>query len=427
MRTDTSIASYVRLNDLLIDVLTRAGLPLEHVGWLAVLLGAIIVFVAMAFLSKLLNYLFTTSLHRFSGRTQTNFDDHLVEYKVPRYVARIIPLMVAYRLTPLVLAEFPEWVGPLENLFNISFIILFIRIIKAVMRAGRDTLQDNPTYRDKPLDSYLQVAALIMYLIAGVLIFSLLTGKSVMVFLTAMGAASAVLLLIFKDTIMGFVASIQISANDMVRVGDWITMAKYGADGDVEEINLTTVKVANFDKTITTIPTYALISDSFQNWRGMQESGGRRIKRSILIKVSSIRYLSEAELDALRGVQLISAYIEERRAEIKRSNEERGVNSTSPVNGRRITNVGLYRKYVDLYLAQHPGIHQSMTRMVRQLAPHEHGLPLELYCFTNTTEWLEYERIMADIFDHLLAAHVFFHLVVFERPAADDMRNMGKP
>ena len=290
-----------------------------------------------------------------------------------------------------------------------------------------DTLSDSPSYRDKPLDSYVQVAMLVLYFVAGILIFSLLTGRSVLTFLTAMGAASAVLLLIFRDTILGFVASIQISTNDMLRVGDWITMPKFGADGDVIEINLTTVKVANWDMTITTIPTYALISDSFQNWRGMQESGGRRIKRSILIKINSIRYLDEAEIKELERIQLLKPYIEKMREELRVYNAANNVDNSVMVNGRNLTNVGLFRKYVDLYLEHHDQIHRNMTRMVRQQPPNELGLPIELYCFTKTTKWEAYEIIMADIFDHLLASTKYFHVVVFEKPAADDMRNMGKP
>ncbi|MBK7383151.1 MAG: mechanosensitive ion channel [Flavobacteriales bacterium] len=427
MPVTRTLLSYSHFIDAVGRLLERTGLDPEHIVRVSTLIGIATVFMVMGLLSKGLTYVIAVGLKRFARRTITQFDDHLLGSKVHRYVARVIPLILSYHLIPVVFSDHPEMVVPVERLFNIFFIVLFIRIVRAFMRAGRDTLKDNPTYRDKPLDSYLQIITLVMYLIAAILIFSQLTGKSAWAFLTAMGAASAVLLLIFKDTILGFVASIQISANDMLRLGDWITVDKYGADGDVTEINLTTVKVTNFDKTITTIPTYALIADSFQNWRGMQESGGRRIKRAILIKVSSIRYLSEGELDELRRIQLLTGFIDERRAEIAKSNAERNVDASMPVNGRRITNVGLYRKYADLYLANHPGIHQHMTRIVRQQAPHEHGLPLELVCFTNTVESLAYEGIMADIFDHLLVAHRYFHLTIFERPAADDMRNMGKP
>lgn len=424
-RMDISILSISNLKDDLELLLQRAGASEELAAWLGLLLFAALMFGLLALLSKVLARVFTEALRRFSVSTHSDFDDHLLDLRVPRYVARFIPLMIGYRFIPWLLHEVPQLIEGTQRIFNIFFIVLLVRIIRAVLLAGRDTLNDLPSYRDKPLNSYVQVGSIVMYIIAGVLVFSLLTGKSVIAFLTAMGAASAVLLLIFKDSILGFVASIQISANDMVRQGDWITMPKYGADGNVTEINLTTVKVENFDMTITTIPTYALIADSFQNWRGMQESGGRRIKRSIQIKVSSIRFLQREEIDALRSIALLAPYIDERAAQIVAYNSERSVDDSMPVNGRRMTNAGLYRKYVDLYLAQHPSIHPSMTRMVRQLPPNEHGLPLELYCFTSTTEWVAYEGIISDIFDHLLAAHRYFKLVVFENPAADDMRSIG--
>lgn len=402
--------------------LVELGANERTASWTALLLGVVLLFSLLVLLSKVLSRVLTQGLKRFASRTSTSFDDHLLKYHAPRYVARIVPLMMSYHLVPVVFREHPEWVPAVERLFNIFFIVLFVRIVRAVLRALRDASKDSPKYSDKPLDSYVQVVMLVMYIMAGILVFSQLTGRSALTFLTAMGAASAVLLLVFKDTIMGFVASIQISANDMVRVGDWITMSKYGADGDVEEINLTTVKVANFDRTITTIPTYALIADSFQNWRGMADSGGRRIKRSIRIKISTIRHLSEAELDAVRRIQLLTPFIDERREEIRLYNAEHKVDKSLLINGRHLTNVGLYRKYIELYIKSHPRIHTGMTRMVRQLAPDERGLPIEVYCFTNDTRWTEYEGIMADIFDHLLSVNEFFHLEVFENPAADDLR-----
>jgi len=408
------------------DLLSAWGVPQEHLAWAGLLLGGALVLTTMVLLSSLLNWGLTVFMPRLAFKTDSRFDDNLVKSRTPRYVARIVPLVLAYNMVPAVLADFPRWVPLGQSLFNIFFILLAIRIVRSVLNALKDTLKLDEAYRGKPLESYAQVISLVLWIIAGVFIFTQITGRSAIGFLTAMGAASAVLLLIFKDTILGFVASIQISANDVVRLGDWITMPKYGADGDVQEINLTTVKVANFDKTITTIPTYALISDSFQNWRGMQDSGGRRIKRSLLIKVSSIRFLDEEEIDALKHITLLKPYIEERSAEIAAYNQERGFDGPMLVNGRRLTNVGLFRHYTDRYLAQHPGIHTGMTRLVRQLAPNEFGLPLELYCFTNTTEWEAYEGIMSDIFDHLFAAHTYFNLVVFESPAADDMRHMGK-
>lgn len=418
--------SYSFVKNELELLLLHLGFSEKVTDILSILLLVVVFFIVLGLLSKLLSWLLTGVLTRFSLSTNSAFDDHLLERRMPRYLGRFIPLLIGYRLIPLLFREWPRLSELVQLSFNIFFIVLIVRILRAGLYAGRDSLNAQPIYRDKPLNSYVQVASIILTIIAGILIFSLLTGKSVMTFLTAMGAASAVFLLIFKDSILGFVASIQISTNDMLRQGDWITMPKYGADGDVEEINLTTVKVANFDKTITTIPTYALISDSFQNWRGMKDSGGRRIKRSILIKVSSIRFMSDKEIDALKTIRLLKPYIEQRSAEIAAWNKERGLDGSMPVNGRRMTNVGLFRHYIDAYLAHHPGVNPDMTRMVRQHAPNEFGLPLELYCFTKTTDWQPYEAVMSDIFDHLLAAHTFFGLVVFERPGSDDMRSLSQ-
>ncbi len=405
--------------------LAGMGVSPAHMAWLGLLTGIILVVVAMGLFAKLLNWIFTVLLHRLSVTTVTELDDNLVKRKTPRYVARIIPLILSYNLIPVVLTDFPQWVPTVERLFNIFFIILAMRILRSVLHASKDTLRSSDTYRGKPLDSYMQVISLVLWIIAGVLVFTQLTGRSALGFLTAMGAASAVLLLIFKDTILGFVASIQISANDLVHLGDWITMTKYGADGNVMEINLTTVKVENFDMTITTIPTYALISDSFQNWRGMQEAGGRRIKRSIRIKVSSIRYLDDAEIDALRGIGLLTDYIDQRREEISQYNAKHEVDKGMLVNGRNLTNIGLFRHYMERYALNYPGVRQDMTRMVRQLPPDELGVPLELYCFASDTRWEAYENLMSDIFDHLLASTGYFGLEVFENPASDDVRHLG--
>ncbi len=408
------------------ELLEAWGVHPRLVDGLAMAMAIVVVLLLMWVLARILHKLIEAGLRRIALRTASKFDDHLLQQHVPRYVSRLLPLIIMYNLIPLVFQDFPWLAVLMERLFHVFFIVLFVRIARAMIKAVRNTLYGLETFNDKPLDSYAQVINLLLFIIAGILIFSQLTGRSALTFLTAMGAASAVLLLIFKDTILGFVASIQISLNDMVRIGDWITMTKYGADGDVLEINLTTVKVMNWDKTVTTIPTYALISDSFQNWRGMQDSGGRRIKRSIRIKISSIRYLDRTEIDELRKIQLIAGYIEERSAEIDRYNQQHQVDRTMPVNGRNMTNIGLFRRYVNNYLIMHPRVHQEMTLMVRQLAGDEHGLPLEIYCFTNTTKWAEYEGIQSDIFDHLLAAIKSFHLQVFEDPAADDVREVGR-
>jgi miniconductance mechanosensitive channel len=249
-------------------------------------------------------------------------------------------------------------------------------------------------------------------------IFSIVTGKEITTFLAAMGALSAVILLIFKDTILGFVASIQLSSNDLIRIGDWITMKQYGADGDVIEINLNSVKIQNFDKTITTIPTYKLISDSFKNWRGMSESDGRRIKRSLLIKGSSIKFLDNQQLQELKKIKLLETVISAKEKEIKIYNSNLDIDNSILVNGRNLTNLGLFRNYIELYLDNTSNINSEMTVMCRQLTPTPHGIPLEIYAFSNNKVWKDYEHIMSDIFDHLLASLNFFHLELFEYPSS---------
>lgn len=363
--------------------------------------------------------------HKITATTKLSFFGYLVKNRFPHYLALSAPLIFVENAIPVVFADFPAFIKPLDNLTEIYMVLMVVWILMSVVKSGVDVLKEKQPFRDKPMESYLQVVQIIFFLFGAVYLFSVLTGKSPGVFFGAMGAASAVLLLMFKDTIMGFVASIQVTTNDMVRIGDWITMPKYGADGDVLEINLTTVKVQNWDKTITTIPTYTLISDSFQNWRGMQNSGGRRIKRSLLIKQNRIRFISDEELPRFKKIQGISAYIDERQAEIQAHNQRIGADRSIPVNGRNITNFGLFRRYVDWYLVNHPGTHKGMLMMVRQLAPTEHGMPLELYAFTNTIKWVEYEPIMADIFDHLIAAVKYFDLEIFELPTGSDILELG--
>lgn len=282
-----------------------------------------------------------------------------------------------------------------------------------------------------PLKGLLQTVKLLASVFTGILLVSLLIDKSPLILLSGLGAISAVLLLVFKDPILGLVAGIQLSANSMLSVGDWLEMPKYGADGDVIEIALTTVKVRNWDKTITTVPTYALISDSFKNWRGMSESGGRRIKRSVFIQMSSIEFLDEQTLTRLHKAELLAPYLEGKLAQIKETNSTSKSDMSILLNGRRLTNVGTFRQYLLSYLESHPSIHKDMTLMVRQLQSTSLGLPIEIYCFTNTTKWGEYENIQADIFDHLLAILSEFKLKVHEAPTGYDFgaftKSLNKP
>src|SRR5690606_15272584 len=281
----------------------------------------------------------------------------------------------------------------------------------------KDYFKTIPNLRDKPIDSYIQVFMIFIWVICVFAGIALITRIPFLNFITGLGAASAIIILIFKDTILGFVASIQVSINDMVRIGDWITFEKYGADGDVIEINLATVKVQNFDKTITTIPTYALISDSFKNWRGMTTSGGRRIKRALYIKQNGVKYLSDTEVENLKSIQLISSYLETRQSDITAHNESNQINKNLLLNGRNLTNLGVFRKYLDSYLKNHSAINKDMTIMVRQLAPTTQGIPLEIYAFSSDKRWANYEYIMADIFDHAIAALPYFDLEIFELPS----------
>ncbi|MFA6687095.1 MAG: mechanosensitive ion channel domain-containing protein [Desulfuromonas sp.] len=292
-----------------------------------------------------------------------------------------------------------------------------------------DALQDiflrKPSMRHFPLRGIIQSIKLITAFLIALLLISILMGKSPLILLSGLGAVSAVMMLVFKDPILGLVAGIQLSANNMLAVDDWLEMPKFGADGDVIDISLTTVKVRNWDKTITTIPTYALISDSFKNWRGMSESGGRRIKRSLSLEISSIRFLTDAEIAALQKSKLLAPYLEEKCEELHLHNSKLEEGLAVPLNTRRLTNVGTLRAYMLAYLENHPRIHQRMTLMVRQLAQGPEGLPMEIYAFTNTTAWAEYEKIQADIFDHFFAILPEFGLRAHESPTGHDLRSLG--
>lgn len=421
---NTTSTTLENFNDWILRLISRMGITgtgqiYVHLGILLALL-LIIIFLIMPLVRKLIN----NALHRWAERSTTKFDDMLIKNKFAWYVTQLIPVIIIYNCIPIIFYNFEDWIPIARTIMDIYSVILVLWIIRALLRTLVDFGRTKDSLKDKPLESYLQVVMIILHIFTGLIIFSLLTGKSVLTFLTAMGAASAILLLVFRDSILGFVASIQVATNDMVRIGDWIQMDKYGADGDVIEITLTTVKVQNWNKTITTIPTYSLISDSFINWRGMHESGGRRIKRPIHVKISSIRYLRDEEIEELKKIKLLEPYIEERQKEIKAYNEANAPHREIPVNGRNLTNVGLFRKYIVLYAEMRPDIKKDMSFMVRQLDPTPTGLPIELYFFTDTTKWVEYEGIMSDIFDHLLAAIKYFDLEVFENPASDDLRSL---
>jgi miniconductance mechanosensitive channel len=350
-------------------------------------------------------------------KTKTKFDDLLVSNKTAKYIAHLIPLLFIYKSVPIILENFVYWESIFGKLVGVYIVLLSLWIIKTVFNALKDYLKQNPTYSDKPIDSYIQVIMIVLWVVGFVIIVSKIFDISTGKMLGTFGAISAIIILIFRDTILGFVASVQVSLNDMVRIGDWITFDKFGADGDVIEINLATVKVRNFDNTTTTIPTYSMISDSFRNWRGMLNSDGRRIKRHILIKANSIRFLKDNELNELKKIQLVSAYIEKRQIEIEKYNTSHQVDKSLMINGRNMTNFGLFRKYITQYLSQYPGLNKDMILLCRQLQPTSQGIPLEIYAFSNDKRFENYEFIMADIFDHIFASIPYFSLEIYEMPS----------
>jgi len=396
------------------QLLVDSGVSKNVAEYLNVLIGIFALLVVLFVLDRIIRKVILNLFKRYASKSRNTFDDYLVKNKTFDYLSHIVPLSISIWIIPKLFIAFPIAESYLEILFDIFVIALVIWIVRSILRTFRDFLKSLESFKDKPIDSYVQVFMIIVWSIGAIFIFSSITGKSIWTFLTALGAMSAVILLIFKDTILGFVASIQVAVNDTVRIGDWITMAKYGADGDVIEINLSSVKVQNFDKTITTIPTYHLTSQSFRNWRGMMDSGGRRIKRAILIKASSIKFLSENDVDRLKKVEIIKEYLEEAQGKVTSFNTENKIDKEVLMNGRNLSNMGVFRKYVESYLESHPYINNEMTIMSRQLAPTAQGTPLEIYAFSNDKVWKNYEKIVADIFDHLLSAIPYFDLEVFE-------------
>lgn len=396
------------------DKFIELGMNIRWSGYLDVIIWTFMMIVICWGLHWIIRRLIIILFRQFSGRTKTKFDDFLVSNRVPLMMAFIPPLIIAYESVDFIFEEYRlahEWVVKALNVFAVT---LTLSIIRRVLKTMEDYLKTKPRFGDKPIDSFIQVFMIFAWLIGGLSILAIVTELDFWHFFTTLGAASAIVILIFKDTILGFVASIQVSINDMVRIGDWITFDSYGADGYVMEINLATVKVQNFDNTITTIPTYALISDSFRNWRGMLDSGGRRIKRVIWLRQSSVKFLSDDEIKRLKKIELVKGYLERRSGEILEENTKKGVDKSLAINGRNLTNLGVFRKYVLEYLSKHPALNHDMTTMVRHLEPTPQGLPLEIYCFSKDKVWENYEYIMADIFDHVMAATHHFELEIFE-------------
>jgi len=388
---------------------------------LAMLGILIVLFILTWYLTRLI---LLAIIKTIALRSKTKFDDLLVEKKFFKSIAHILPLLFLDYFFSIAFVSFPKILEFSLRLNDFLIVLVILVSVRRFFNAIRVVLEDKPYFHDKPIGAYIQTVKLVITIVFIIVLLSVITGQSPMFFLTSLGAMTAILILVFKDTILGFVGSIQISANDMLRIGDWVTMEKFGADGDVIEINLTTVKVQNFDKTITTIPTYNFISDSFKNWRGMADSGGRRIKRSINVKIETIKFADDALISRLSKVKLLTTFIEEQEKAVEEYNREHGLLDEYQINARRPTNVGLFRRYIEYYLKNNEDINQEMSLMVRQLQPDSKGLPIELYCFSKTKVWSEYEVVMADIFDHLFAIVDQFELKLHQEITGSDLRTL---
>ena len=365
-----------------------------------------------------------TVLLRWIGRlirtSRTHIDDVLLDNDVLRRTALLAPVLVIYYGIEM----FPGPTQYLLQVVNAGLCIVFLLIVGAGINAFQDAISDYNARSDVPIKSYAQIAKILVYIVGALMTVAVLTGKSPWVLLSGIGALMAVIILVFRDTILSLVASFTIASNRLVKVGDWIEAPTFGADGDVVDIALHTVKVQNWDKTITTIPTYKLVETSFKNWRGMQDSGGRRIKRAIHLDMNTVRFCDADMLARFEKFELIADYVNQRRHEVEADNSRQQTDLSELVNGRRLTNLGTFRAYVAAYLRSHPKIHADMTFLVRQLAPTPQGLPLEIYVFTTTTVWADYEGIQSDIFDHLLAVVPQFDLRVFQEPTGGDWRSI---
>lgn len=397
------------MRDVLDDTLRFDG------AWLVAVLVGIVALAAL--LDLLVSRLLLRLVKAVVARSPTRWDDVLVSRNVFGRAAHLAPALVIWWLAPLVITE-PWLLEATTRLLGVYMVVVGVLVVNALLEATGEIYGRYEASRHVPIKGFLQVAAIVCYGVAGIVVLALLLGLTPVYLLSGLGALTAVLLIVFKDPLLGLVAGIQLSANKMVAIGDWIEMAANDADGEVIDVALTTVKVRNWDMSVTTIPSYDLISKSFRNWRAMQESGGRRIKRSVFIDTSSIRFCDEALLERLGKIKLLEGYLAAKRAEIAEHNEKLGVTGESLVNGRHLTNVGTFRAYLFAYVRSLPRIHQDMTVLVRQLPPGAHGLPIEVYLFTETTEWIEYEAIQADIFDHVLAVVPEFGLRLFQLPTS---------
>jgi miniconductance mechanosensitive channel len=421
-----SIGYLEKLADLIDRMFREAGMG----SGLAVFLRTLIVAIAVACLAILIDFLtrkiVLNGIKTLVRKTRTRLDDILIERKVFHRISHIVPALLIYFTANLIFKDYPVFEEIFERASLVYMVIVLVLAIDSFINALHEIYLNLPVSEGRPIKGYVQIVKILIYFIGVILIISFIFKESPRTLLTGLGALAAVLMLVFKDTILGFVASIQLSANNMVRPGDWIEMPSHNADGDVVDISLNTVKVRNWDKTISTIPTYALVSESFKNWKGMAESGGRRIKRSIRIDMNTVRFVDREMAEKLKKIHLLREYIETRQEEIRKYNEENRIDESVLVNGRRMTNLGTFRTYIEEYLKHHPLVHQGLTMLIRHLQPAETGIPIEIYVFTTEQAWADYEKVQADIFDHILAVIPEFGLRVFQSPTGGDFRSLVK-
>ena len=412
-----------RIDELLIGW----GMSPATADWLdqfiAFMLVLLLAFVADFICRKVL----LRAIARLVQKTKATWDDILFARRVMGYLSHMVAPVIIYLFIPVVFADTDSvTLNFIRRLCYIVIILSFLFFINAFLKAAYVVYSEKESMRDRPLKGLLQTLQVSLWTIGIIVVVAELLGKSPLSLLAGLGASAAILMLVFKDSIMGFVSGVQLSANDMLKVGDWITMPKYGADGTVIEVTLNTVKVRNFDNTITTIPPYLLVSDSFQNWRGMRESGGRRVKRSINIDMTSVRFCTPEMLAKYRKIQLLKDYIDQTEAVVHAYNEENGIDNEVLVNGRRQTNLGVFRAYLTAYLKSLPVVNKELNCMVRHLQPTDHGLPIELYFFSTIKDWIPYEGVQADVFDHVLAIIPEFDLRVFQSPSGADFQRLAE-
>jgi miniconductance mechanosensitive channel len=405
--------------------LAGQGLSPEAVSLVFVLVSG----AALVLIGVLVNFAVKWTIagvfHPLIRRTQTTWDDALIERGVLTRLSHLAPALIIHVAGPLVLADYPRAAEAVRTGAYVYMVVAGLFVLSAFMNAALDVYNRFPISHRVPLKIFLQVIKIIVSCLAVVFILASLVGKSPVVFFSGLGAFTAVLILVFKDPILGLVAGIQLISNNMVRRGDWIEMPKYGVDGDVVDVSLTTISVQNWDKTIATVPTYALISDSFKNWRGMSESGGRRIKRAVHIDMNSVRFCDREMLDRFKKIRFIQEYVDRKLDEITAFNTRLGIDDSVLVNGRRLTNLGTFRAYLEAYLRNHEKVRKDMTFLVRHLAPTPEGLPIEIYVFSSDQVWANYEGIQGDIFDHILAVIPLFDLRVFQAPSGADIRALA--